>query len=354
MARRTKPSTAPPRKPQDGGAVVLSGSGVQGPAGPKGERAGVSLEVDRPLVILVDSRAIVDVARRCAGRPREVRHCAAQVQPGDRCGAGRAGRRRAPGRGLRGAGRRRGAGVPRARHGRARGPGTGCRRGARRRAPDARGAGADAAPLSGGRVGPRCTATLCGSTASSRHGSTTRCPARTSRAISGPVNSTAAPPPARALPRATRPRSARRCATSRRPRSTRSPARTRTRPGRCRRARGVAASAPPRRTRRGRATTPRPAARCPAREEAWCDALDGARDRRERGTVAPPREPQRRAHASRDLAQPVPQIDQRRAEHLRRHKAGGRLADAGTSHDSDSHHPPPSHLRRAPRRAGTP
>lgn len=64
MARRTKPSTAPPLKPQDGGAVVLSGAGVQGPAGPKGERAGVSLEVDRPLVILVDSRAIVDVARR--------------------------------------------------------------------------------------------------------------------------------------------------------------------------------------------------------------------------------------------------------------------------------------------------
>lgn len=64
MARRTRPSTAPPRKPADGGAVVLSGAGVQGPAGPKGERAGVSLEVDRPLVILVDSRAIVDVARR--------------------------------------------------------------------------------------------------------------------------------------------------------------------------------------------------------------------------------------------------------------------------------------------------
>lgn len=61
---RRKPSQSPPRKPEDGGAVILAGAGAIGPAGPGGERAGATLEVDRDLVVLIDSRAIVDVARR--------------------------------------------------------------------------------------------------------------------------------------------------------------------------------------------------------------------------------------------------------------------------------------------------
>src|SRR5688572_4431766 len=64
MARRKDPSAAPTRKPSDGGAVLLQGAGNIGPVGPNGEVAGAALEVDRSLVILVDSRAIVDVVRR--------------------------------------------------------------------------------------------------------------------------------------------------------------------------------------------------------------------------------------------------------------------------------------------------
>lgn len=64
MPRRKDPKTAPRRKPSDGGAVLLTGAGGIGPVGPKGERAGVSLEVDRPLVMLIDAAAIVDAARR--------------------------------------------------------------------------------------------------------------------------------------------------------------------------------------------------------------------------------------------------------------------------------------------------
>lgn len=44
--------------------MLLTGAGGIGPAGPRGEAAGVSLEVDRPLVVLFDSRAVVDLARR--------------------------------------------------------------------------------------------------------------------------------------------------------------------------------------------------------------------------------------------------------------------------------------------------
>jgi hypothetical protein len=64
VARRRDPKTAPTRKPSDGGAVILTGAGAIGPAGPNGERAGASLEVDRDLVVLFDSRALVDLARR--------------------------------------------------------------------------------------------------------------------------------------------------------------------------------------------------------------------------------------------------------------------------------------------------
>lgn len=44
--------------------MILSGAGAIGPAGPNGESAGAVLEVDGPLVMLVDARAIVDLARR--------------------------------------------------------------------------------------------------------------------------------------------------------------------------------------------------------------------------------------------------------------------------------------------------
>lgn len=64
MARRPKPETAPPRRPEHGGAVLLTGAGGIGPAGPRGEAAGASLDVDRDLVVLIDSRTLVDVARR--------------------------------------------------------------------------------------------------------------------------------------------------------------------------------------------------------------------------------------------------------------------------------------------------
>lgn len=63
MARRKNPAQAPTRKPGDPGAVVLSGAGATGPAGPGGQRAGVVLESE-PLVIDLDARALVDVARR--------------------------------------------------------------------------------------------------------------------------------------------------------------------------------------------------------------------------------------------------------------------------------------------------
>lgn len=64
MARRKDLRTAPPRKLSDGGAVILQGAGTIGPVGPSGEKAGVQLEVDKPLVIQIDSRAIVDAVRR--------------------------------------------------------------------------------------------------------------------------------------------------------------------------------------------------------------------------------------------------------------------------------------------------
>lgn len=64
MARRRAPKDSPPRGPGDGGAVLLHGAGNIGPVGPRGERAGVQLEVDQDLVVLIDSRAIVDVVRR--------------------------------------------------------------------------------------------------------------------------------------------------------------------------------------------------------------------------------------------------------------------------------------------------
>jgi hypothetical protein len=64
VARRRDPKTAPPRKPSDGGSVILTGAGVIGPAGPNGEQAGAMLQVDQDLVILFDSRALVDVVRR--------------------------------------------------------------------------------------------------------------------------------------------------------------------------------------------------------------------------------------------------------------------------------------------------
>ncbi|MCY0985986.1 hypothetical protein OV203_02520 [Nannocystis sp. ILAH1] len=61
---RKEPSQAPRRRPEDGGAVLLAGAGVIGPAGPSGEQAGAALEVDGDLVVLLDARALVDVARR--------------------------------------------------------------------------------------------------------------------------------------------------------------------------------------------------------------------------------------------------------------------------------------------------
>ncbi|MCY0992820.1 hypothetical protein OV203_37110 [Nannocystis sp. ILAH1] len=64
MARRRKPADSPARKPGDGGAVLLSGAGAIGPVGSGGRAAGVALDVDRELVVLVDARVLVDVARR--------------------------------------------------------------------------------------------------------------------------------------------------------------------------------------------------------------------------------------------------------------------------------------------------
>lgn len=63
MPRRQKPAQAPKRQPGDPGAIVLQGAGAIGPAGPGGQGPGVTLE-SPPLVIDIDARALVDVARR--------------------------------------------------------------------------------------------------------------------------------------------------------------------------------------------------------------------------------------------------------------------------------------------------
>lgn len=63
MPRRRNPRDERRRQPGDGGAVVLTGAGATGPVGPDGQRAGVVLEGD-PLVIDLDARALVDIARR--------------------------------------------------------------------------------------------------------------------------------------------------------------------------------------------------------------------------------------------------------------------------------------------------
>lgn len=63
MPRRRKPQDEPKRRPGDPGAVILSGAGATGPVGPDGKAAGVVLESE-PLVIDLDARALVDIARR--------------------------------------------------------------------------------------------------------------------------------------------------------------------------------------------------------------------------------------------------------------------------------------------------
>lgn len=63
MPRRRKPADERRRQPGDPGVVVLAGAGATGPVGPDGQRAGVTLE-GPALVIDLDARALVDIARR--------------------------------------------------------------------------------------------------------------------------------------------------------------------------------------------------------------------------------------------------------------------------------------------------